>query len=73
MRAIEVGDVCIKTTGREAGEKAVVIKIIDEKNVMIVGPKVRKRKCNIMQLIPLGKKIKVENLEDKKYFNFSDE
>ncbi len=73
MRAIEVGDVCIKTTGREAGKKAVVIKILDEKNVLVVGEEVRKRRCNIMHLIPLGKKIDVKGVEDKKYLKLSDE
>ncbi|HLC92557.1 MAG TPA: 50S ribosomal protein L14e [archaeon] len=59
MRALEVGSVCVKTTGREAGNRAVVIDTVDEKFVLIQGPRVRKRKCNILHLIPIGKKVNV--------------
>ena len=56
---MEIGSVCIKLCGREAGEKAVVIGKVDEKYVSVMGPKVRKRKCNIAHLFPTGKTIKV--------------
>jgi large subunit ribosomal protein L14e len=61
MKAIDVGSVCIKTTGREAGEKAVVLEILGPTMVTIIGPKVRKRKCNILHLLPTGKKIEVNS------------
>jgi len=32
---------------------------VDDNFVLIQGPRVRKRKCNILHLIPLGKKIHV--------------
>ena len=57
MRALEVGSVCVKTTGREAGNKAVVLDTVDDNFVLIQGPRVRKRKCNVLHLIPIGKKI----------------
>ncbi len=59
MRALEVGSVCVKTTGREAGNRAVVLDNVDDKFVLILGPKVRKRKCNVLHLIPIGKKVSV--------------
>ena len=59
MMALEIGTVCVKTTGREAGNKAVVLEAVDDNFVLIQGPRVRKRKCNILHLIPLGKKIHV--------------
>lgn len=59
MRALEVGSVCVKTTGREAGHKAVVLEEVDDNFVLVQGPKVRKRKCNVLHLIPIGKKISV--------------
>ncbi|MDD1775029.1 MAG: 50S ribosomal protein L14e, partial [Methanobacterium sp.] len=31
MPAIEVGRICIKLAGREAGEKCVIIEVIDDK------------------------------------------
>ncbi len=59
MRALEVGSVCVKTTGREAGNRAVVIEEVDDNFVIVQGPRVRKRKCNVLHLVPVGKKISV--------------
>lgn len=57
--SLGIGRVCIKLCGREAGEQAVVLEKVDEKHVSIIGPKVRKRKCNIAHLFPTGKTIKI--------------
>ncbi len=66
MGLIEVGRVCIKTAGREAGKKCVVVKILDKNFVEITGPKeltgVRRRRVNVKHLLPLP--IKIEILED---------
>lgn len=48
---IEIGRVCIKTAGRDAGLKCVVIDIVDNKIVLIDG-QTRRRKCNITHLEP---------------------
>jgi len=48
----EIGKLCIKTAGRDAGKKAVVVSILDEKYVLIDG-ETRRRKCNIAHLEPL--------------------
>lgn len=48
-----VGIVCIKNCGRDAGNLAVVIKKIDENNVLIDGF-VRRRRCNIIHLEPIS-------------------
>ena len=37
MAAIEVGRVCVKTAGREAGEKCAIVEIIDENFVEVIG------------------------------------
>jgi len=58
MAAIEVGRVCIKTRGREAGKKAVVVEMGKE-FAIIDGPKVRRRKCNIRHLFPTEETIKI--------------
>ncbi|VVC02128.1 50S ribosomal protein L14e [uncultured archaeon] len=54
MAAIQVGRVCIKTKGRDAGEKVVVTKVIDENYVMIRSPARKKgdRKCAVLHLEP---------------------
>ncbi len=65
-RAIDVGSVCVKTTGREAGKKAVVLEIVDDGHVVVQGTGVRKRKCNIAHLLPTGKKLNVgKNVTEK--------
>lgn len=60
---LEIGRVCIKTAGREAGKACVVIDTIDDTYVMITGPKgltrVKRRKCNIAHLEPLEALLKL--------------
>lgn len=54
MAAIQVGRVCIKTKGRDSGEKVVVTKVIDENYVMVKSPGRKKgeRKCSVLHLEP---------------------
>jgi len=56
---LELGRLCVKTAGRDAGKKAVVIGILDEKYVMIDG-ETRRRKCNIAHLEPLDTQIDIK-------------
>ena len=56
---IEVGRVCVKIAGREALNKCVVVKVIDEKFVMIDG-QVKRRKCNVAHLEPLNEKLDIK-------------
>ena len=54
--AIEVGRVCFKMHGREAGKKAVIVSM--EKGFAIIdGPHIKRKKCNIMHLFPTNEKI----------------
>ena len=48
MASIEVGRVCVKTAGREAGEKCAIVEIIDENFVEVVGEAVAKAYAQIM-------------------------
>lgn len=63
MPAIEVGRICYKLRGREAGRKCVIVDIVDENNVLITGPKsltgVRRRRVNISHIMPLDKVIQI--------------
>jgi len=63
MPAIEVGRICIKLRGREAGKKCVIVDIIDDNFVLITGPKsvsgVKRRRVNINHIEPLDKKIEI--------------
>jgi large subunit ribosomal protein L14e len=49
---IEVGRLCVKLAGRDAGKKCVVVDIIDKTFVLIDGS-TRRRKCNVGHLEPL--------------------
>ncbi len=64
MPAIEVGRVCVKTHGREAGQRCVVVDIVDENFVLITGPKgatgVRRRRANVRHLEPTGEKVQIK-------------
>lgn len=65
MPAIEVGRICVKIAGREAGEKCVIVDIIDDKFVEIVGKSIKNRRCNIKHLEPVDQvmEIKTEDTE----------
>ena len=52
MASIEVGRVCVKIAGREAGEKCAILEIIDENFVEVLGVSVKNRRCNINHLEP---------------------
>lgn len=56
---MEIGQICVKTKGREAGNKVVVLSEVKEGKVLIDGEKIKKRNCNILHLFPLKEKIKI--------------
>ena len=59
MASIEVGRVCVKIAGREAGEKCAIVEIIDENYVEVIGEAVKNRRCNISHLEPTAETIDV--------------
>ncbi len=56
---IEIGRICVKLAGRDAGREAVIVDILDNKYVLIDG-NVRRRKCNILHLEPTERKIDIK-------------
>jgi len=56
---MEVGRVCIKTAGRDAGNIAIVLSKPKGQYVMIDG-NVRRKKCNLRHLEPTEKVIKLK-------------
>jgi large subunit ribosomal protein L14e len=64
LPAIEVGRICVKVRGREAGKKCVIVDIIDKNFVLVTGPKnvtgVKRRRANINHLEPLAEKIEIK-------------
>lgn len=63
MPAIEVGRICVKIKGREAGRRCVILDIIDKNFVLVTGPKnvtgIRRRRVNINHLKPTEEVIKI--------------
>ena len=55
---IEVGRVCVKIAGRDAGLKCVVVEDLGKSLVLIDG-QTRRRKCNIFHLEPLAQKLDI--------------
>ena len=55
---LEEGRVCIKKNGRDAGDKAIVIKVLDQSHVLVMTESRPKgRRCNISHLEFLNEKI----------------
>jgi large subunit ribosomal protein L14e len=54
----DIGRVCMKIAGRDAGMKCFVVDVIDEHYVMIDG-QTRRRKCNIKHLEPLAQIVQI--------------
>lgn len=52
-KMIDVGRVCMKIAGRDAGNLAVVVERIDDNYVLIDG-NVRRKKCNMKHLEPMA-------------------
>lgn len=56
---IEIGRLCVKTAGRDAGKKCVIVDILDKRLVLIDG-ETRRRKCNMLHLEPLDTVLKIK-------------
>ena len=65
MSTIEVGRVCVKKYGRDAGDKAVIVKLLENNFVSIVtSSRPKPRKCNVKHLEILGEKVNAESKEE---------
>ena len=64
MPAFEVGRICVKTAGRDAGKRCVIVDLLDKNFTLVTGPKevtgVRRRRVNTNHLKPLEEKIAIE-------------
>jgi len=57
-KMFDIGRVCVKIAGRDAGKSCVIIKKLEDPFVMIDG-ETRRRKCNLKHLEPLEKTLDV--------------
>ena len=63
MSAMDVGRICVKLTGREAGSRCVIVDVVDRNYVIVTGPLevtgVRRRRVNMSHLQPLNEVIEI--------------
>ena len=68
MPAVDVGRICVKLAGREAGKKCVVVDVIDKNFVLVTGPVgvsgVKRRRVNVGHVEPIDVRVKVEKGAD---------
>jgi large subunit ribosomal protein L14e len=64
LPAIEVGRICVKILGREAGKKCVIVDVVDKNFVLITGPKavsgIKRRRANITHLEPTSEILEIK-------------
>ncbi|GAB4316591.1 MAG: 50S ribosomal protein L14e [Promethearchaeota archaeon] len=60
LAVYSIGRVCVKNSGREAGRYAVVVDVIDKNYVLVDGPRVRRRRCNVKHLEPTSKSLELK-------------
>jgi len=64
LAAVEVGRICVKIAGGEAGRRCVIVDVIDKNFVLVTGPMkvsgVRRRRANISHIEPMPSKIKIK-------------
>lgn len=63
VKIFDVGRICVKIAGREAGRKCVIVDIIDNNFVVVAGPKsltgVKRRRVNVKHLEPTPYKVDI--------------
>lgn len=57
---LEIGRVCVKIAGREAGSKCVIVEVVD-KNFVVIDGNLRRKRCNIAHLEPLTQLVEVKS------------
>jgi large subunit ribosomal protein L14e len=64
LPAVEVGRVCVKVTGREAGRKCVVVDVVNKNFALITGPKkvtgIKRRRVNVYHIEPTKIKVTIK-------------
>jgi large subunit ribosomal protein L14e len=56
---MEIGRVCVRIAGHEAGKKCVIVDVIDRTYVLVAGPEIKRKRCNIAHLEPLPQKLDI--------------
>jgi len=64
LPAIEVGRICVKISGREAGRRCVIVDVIDKNFILVTGSQkvsgVKRRRVNVNHIEPTQAKINIK-------------
>jgi large subunit ribosomal protein L14e len=60
MSVYDIGRICLKTMGREAGHYCVIVDIIDKNYLLIDGLKIRRRRVNYRHIEPITDTITIK-------------
>ena len=67
MPVIDVGRICVKLVGREAGKKCVIVDVVDKNFVLVTGPKklngVKRRRVNVNHVEITERKVNIKRGE----------
>ena len=68
MSTFDVGRICVKLSGREAGKKCIIVDIVDRNFVLVTGPKqvngVKRRRVNTNHIEPTERKVTIKRGEN---------
>ena len=56
---MEIGRVCVKLAGHDAGKRCVIVDVLDSNYVVVSGAGIKRRRCNIAHLEPTDKKLDI--------------
>ncbi|MFX0136434.1 MAG: 50S ribosomal protein L14e [Candidatus Hodarchaeota archaeon] len=60
MSVYDIGRLCVKTMGREAGYYCVIVDVIDKNYLLIDGLKVRRRRVNYKHIEPITDTVEIK-------------
>ena len=60
MSVYDIGRLCVKTIGREAGHYCVIVDIIDKNYLLIDGLNVRRRRVNYKHIEPIADALEIK-------------
>jgi len=64
MSVYDIGRICIKTMGREAGNYCIIVDVIDKNYILIDGLSVRRRRVNFKHIEPTTDVIEIQKGAD---------
>ncbi len=64
MPAVEIGRICVKTAGRDAGKKCVIVDIMDKSFILVTGPKavtgIKRKRANMNHIMVTEDKLELK-------------